>query len=74
MLLPYLNGDTIEAGCDEAGRGCLAGSVYAAAVILPQDFRNELLNDSKQLTEKQRYTLRGDRESGCCLGGRSCFS
>ena len=44
MLLPYLNGDTIEAGCDEAGRGCLAGSVYAAAVILPQDFRNELLN------------------------------
>lgn len=58
MLLPYLNGDTIEAGCDEAGRGCLAGSVYAAAVILPQDFRNELLNDSKQLTEKQRYTLR----------------
>ena len=58
MLLQYLNGDTIEAGCDEAGRGCLAGSVYAAAVILPQDFRNELLNDSKQLTEKQRYTLR----------------
>ena len=58
MLLPYLNGDTREAGCDEAGRGCLAGSVYAAAVILPQDFRNELLNDSKQLTEKQRYTLR----------------
>ena len=53
-----MNGDTIEAGCDEAGRGCLAGSVYAAAVILPQDFRNELLNDSKQLTEKQRYTLR----------------
>ena len=58
MLLPYLNGDTIEAGCDEAGRGCLAGSVYAAAVILPQDFRNELLNDSKQLSEKQRYALR----------------
>ena len=48
----------IEAGCDEAGRGCLAGAVYAAAVILPKDFKNELLNDSKQLTEKQRYALR----------------
>lgn len=58
MLLPYLNKDVIEAGCDEAGRGCLAGAVYAAAVILPQDFRNELLNDSKQLTEHQRYALR----------------
>ena len=58
MLLPYLNKDVIEAGCDEAGRGCLAGSVFAAAVILPPDFENELLNDSKQLTEKQRYALR----------------
>lgn len=58
MLLPYLNKDIIEAGCDEAGRGCLAGSVYAAAVILPPDFQNELLNDSKQLTERQRYLLR----------------
>jgi ribonuclease HII len=58
MLLPYLNKDQIEAGCDEAGRGCLAGSVFAAAVILPVDFHNELLNDSKQLTEKQRYALR----------------
>ena len=58
MLLPYLNEDLIEAGCDEAGRGCLAGAVYAAAVILPTDFKNELLNYSKQLTEKQRYTLR----------------
>ena len=48
----------IEAGCDEAGRGCLAGSVYAAAVILPEDYENELLNDSKQLTEKKRYELR----------------
>ena len=48
----------IEAGCDEAGRGCLAGSVYAAAVILPDDYQNELLNDSKQLTEKKRYQLR----------------
>ena len=51
MLLPYLNEGLVEAGCDEAGRGCLAGSVYAAAVILPVDFKNELLNDSKQLTE-----------------------
>ena len=58
MLLPYLNKGLIEAGCDEAGRGCLAGAVYAAAVILPQDFRCELLNDSKQLTERQRYQLR----------------
>ena len=58
MLLPYLNADQIEAGCDEAGRGCLAGAVYAAAVILPKDFRNEQLNDSKQLTEHQRYALR----------------
>lgn len=58
MLLPYLHSDLIEAGCDEAGRGCLAGAVYAAAVILPPDFRNELLNDSKQLTERQRYDLR----------------
>lgn len=47
-----------EAGCDEAGRGCLAGSVYAAAVILPPEYQNEALNDSKQLTEKRRYALR----------------
>lgn len=58
MLLPYLNKGLIEAGCDEAGRGCLAGAVYAAAVILPADFKSELLNDSKQLTERQRYALR----------------
>lgn len=58
MLLPYLHKDLIEAGCDEAGRGCLAGAVYAAAVILPKDFQNEELNDSKQLTEHQRYKLR----------------
>ena len=48
----------IEAGCDEAGRGCLAGSVYAAAVILPDNYQNDLLNDSKHLTEKRRYELR----------------
>lgn len=48
----------VEAGCDEAGRGPLAGSVFAAAVVLPADFKSELLNDSKQLTERQRYALR----------------
>lgn len=58
MLLPYLEANRIEAGCDEAGRGCLAGSVFAAAVILPPDFKNEDLNDSKQLSEKKRYALR----------------
>ena len=58
MLLPCLHEGVIEAGCDEAGRGCLAGAVYAAAVILPPDFRNELLNDSKQLSEHRRYALR----------------
>ena len=58
MLLPYLEKGRIECGVDEAGRGCLAGPVFAAAVILPEDFENELLNDSKQLTEKQRYDLR----------------
>ena len=57
----YYQGLT-EAGCDEAGRGCLAGSVYAAAVILPTDYTNELLNDSKQLTERQRYRLREEVE------------
>lgn len=58
MLLPFFKEGVVEAGCDEAGRGCLAGHVFAAAVILPPDFRNELLNDSKQLNEKQRYELR----------------
>jgi ribonuclease HII len=58
MLAPYLHAGVVEAGCDEAGRGCLAGPVYAAAVILPPDFRNDLLNDSKKLTERQRYALR----------------
>lgn len=58
MLLSCLHKDLVEAGCDEAGRGCLAGAVYAAAVILPPGFHNEQLNDSKQLTEKQRYALR----------------
>lgn len=59
MLLARLNEkDLIEAGCDEAGRGCLAGAVFAAAVILPAGFKNETLTDSKKLTEKQRNELR----------------
>lgn len=58
MLKLFQTEGVIEAGCDEAGRGCLAGDVYAAAVILPPDFENALLNDSKQLTEAQRYQLR----------------
>lgn len=59
MLLPIYNTDGLcEAGCDEAGRGCLAGSVYAAAVVLPPDYHNEWLNDSKQLSARRRYALR----------------
>lgn len=58
MLKQFQTEGVIEAGCDEAGRGCLAGDVYAAAVILPIDFKNNLLNDSKQLNETQRYQLR----------------
>ena len=57
-LLQYLEPGRIEVGCDEAGRGCLAGPVAAAAVILPPDFSNDLLNDSKKLTERQRNMLR----------------
>ena len=57
-LLPHYYTDLIEAGCDEAGRGCLAGSVYAAAVILPPDYDNPALNDSKKLSEKRRRELR----------------
>jgi ribonuclease HII len=58
VLLPFYQDKLTEAGCDEAGRGCLAGPVYAAAVILPKDFKNNLLNDSKKLTRKQREELR----------------
>ncbi len=58
MLKPHFYEGLIEAGCDEAGRGCLAGSVFAAAVILPADYNNSDLNDSKKLTEHQRYALR----------------
>lgn len=62
MLKNYYEQGRVEAGCDEAGRGCLAGSVYAAAVILPPDYHNERLNDSKKLTARQRYALRQDIE------------
>src|ERR1700712_3053176 len=58
MLEPYLYKTKVEAGLDEAGRGCYAGPVFAAAVVLPKHFHHPLLNDSKQLTEEQRYLLR----------------
>ena len=58
MLASHYYTGKVEAGCDEAGRGCLAGSVYAAAVIFPEDYQNEALNDSKQLTDKRRKQLR----------------
>jgi ribonuclease HII len=58
MLKSYFQKGLIEAGCDEAGRGCLAGPVYAAAVILPKDYKNKILNDSKQVSEKKREILR----------------
>ena len=62
MLKSHYYEGLVEAGCDEAGRGCLAGAVYAAAVILPADYQNPLLNDSKQLTERRRYQLRTEIE------------
>jgi len=58
MLLSYFQEELVEVGCDEAGRGCLAGPVFAAAVIFPRDYYNPVLNDSKKLSEKQRMTLR----------------
>tara|TARA_B100001758_G_C18358738_1_gene584335 strand:+ start:117 stop:698 length:582 start_codon:yes stop_codon:yes gene_type:complete len=63
VLEPFFDKTLIEVGCDEAGRGCLAGPVVAAAVILPKDFKNKLLNDSKKLTELQRNKLRPIIES-----------
>ena len=62
MLKPHFSIDKIEAGCDEAGRGCLAGPVVAAAVILPKDFKHKVLNDSKKVNEKLRYKLRTEIE------------
>src|ERR1700712_596663 len=66
MLLARFQYDLMEAGCDEAGRGCLAGPVFAAAVILPHDFEHDLLNDSKQINEENRYSLRTEIEQ-CAL-------
>ena len=63
MLLPFFQEELLEVGCDEAGRGCLAGPVFAAAVILPKDFHHPLLNDSKQLNETQRKQLRIEIEA-----------
>ena len=63
MLKPHFQSGSVEAGCDEAGRGCLAGPVYAAAVILPRDYRHKVLTDSKLLSEKDRNDLRKDIES-----------
>ena len=71
MLKSYLIPDVPEAGCDEAGRGCLAGSVYAAAVIFPPDYQNEAINDSKQLTDHRRHELRQiiERDALCWAVG-----
>jgi ribonuclease HII len=73
MLLNNFIKGQLEAGCDEAGRGCLAGPVFAAAVILPEDFVSEILNDSKQLTEKQRYELRPVIESAALAWGVAMY-
>ena len=73
MLLPYFQSkDILECGCDEAGRGCLAGPVVAAAVILPKGFKSETLNDSKQLSEKKRLTLRKEIQENA-LAYSVCF-
>lgn len=73
MLLPYFQSeDILECGCDEAGRGCLAGPVVAAAVILPKGFKSETLNDSKQLSEKKRLSLRKEIEENA-IAYSVCF-
>ena len=69
MLKPYHTEGLIEAGCDEAGRGCLAGPVVASAVILPRNFQNKLVNDSKKLSEKQRLSLRSFIEKEASFWG-----
>ncbi len=72
MLKSAYYTDKVEAGCDEAGRGCLAGSVYAAAVILPPNYENELLNDSKQLSERKTLLVTFyNRERCSCMGSWS---
>lgn len=62
MLKPFFDRNLVEAGCDEAGRGCLAGPVFAASVILPKTYRNKWLDDSKKLSDKDRYELRPEIE------------
>ena len=69
MLKSQFQNTLIEAGCDEAGRGCLAGPVYAAAVILPKNYKNKTLNDSKQLSEKKRMLLRDEIEKDALAFG-----
>ena len=69
MLKSYFDKNLIEAGCDEAGRGCLAGPVYASSVILPKNYKNKWLDDSKKLTDKQRYELRPEIESKAIAWG-----
>lgn len=71
MLLPYYKKNQLEAGCDEAGRGCLAGPVVAAAVILPKNYKHTWLNDSKQLTEKKRDLLKVEVERDALTFGVS---
>ncbi len=73
MLLSYFQDEFIEAGCDETGRGCLAGPVFAAAVIFPRDFKDERLNDSKKLTAEVRYELREviEKEAICYAVGQA---
>jgi ribonuclease HII len=72
MLKSFLYNNKIEAGCDEAGRGCLAGPVTAAAVILPKNFKHEVLNDSKKLTSRQRFELR-DEIIGSAIAWKVAF-
>ena len=71
MLKPFHTPNCIEAGCDEAGRGCLAGPVYAAAVIFPPDYHNKELNDSKQLSEKKNPSRTNYKRCNV-LGCRHC--
>lgn len=73
MLLSYFQDQYIEAGCDETGRGCLAGPVFAAAVIFPRDFKNERLNDSKKISAEVRYELREliEKEAICYAVGQA---
>lgn len=73
MLKSFYQEELLEAGCDEAGRGCLAGPVFAAAVILPKDFHHPLLNDSKQVTEKNRNELRTIIEESAIAYAVACI-